>query len=53
MQWEWDWPARHSSGSRELLETGLVSSFKNLTEGTEYTVEYDEGSLKQGLSDVG
>ncbi|RLS69364.1 MAG: hypothetical protein DWH99_13000 [Planctomycetota bacterium] len=43
MQWEWDWPARNSSGSMELLETGLVSSFKNLTEGTEYTVEYDEG----------
>lgn len=43
MRWEWDWPARNSSGSMELLETGLVSSFKNLTEGTEYTVEYDEG----------
>lgn len=43
MRWEWELPARNSSGSIELLETGLVSSFKNLTEGTEHTVEYDEG----------
>jgi hypothetical protein len=42
-RWEWEWPAKSSSGSVELLQTGLVSSFKNLTVGTDFTIDYDGG----------
>jgi hypothetical protein len=43
IRWEWERPAKNASGSIELLESGLVSAFKSLADGTEVTIDYEEG----------